>query len=180
MTKGRFSGSTVKEGVWPRRSWVLGSLLGAGACAEVYEASPTLPLDHQHDKGMQWVAKVSPLPPPEAPKKGKKRSSEELSADVLHMEHSLYRNKLSTHPGVPRMPYHGGYGDDASVGVRFIVSALRPKDGVHFIFVFVLGAALTPSAALCRLWRSWALLSAVSRKKKGAFRLPLPRSTGGR
>ncbi len=127
---GRFSGLVVKESLWPRNSWKLGRVIGSGACSEIYEATCQLTSKSNgrknlsSDKATSFVAKVSPLPEQKvvASKKQRKKYPEKASADVLHMEHSFYRNCLAGHPRVPRMPTDGGYGDDLTIGVRFMVS----------------------------------------------------------
>ncbi len=128
--EGRFSGMVVKESLWPRNSWKLGRVIGSGACSEIYEAMCQLTskgngiMNPSSDDAISFVAKVSPLPVQKVvvSKKQRIKSTEKASADVLHMEHSYYRNRLAGHPRVPRMPADGGYGEDSKIGVRFMVS----------------------------------------------------------
>ncbi len=119
----------MKESLWPRNSWKLGHLIGSGACSNIYEATCQQTSkgngsrNPSSDEALSFVAKVSPLPEQRVvvSKKPLNKNTEKASADVLHMEHSFYRNRLAGHPRVPRMPANGGYGDDAKIGVRFMV-----------------------------------------------------------
>ncbi|CAM9494455.1 unnamed protein product, partial [Discosporangium mesarthrocarpum] len=93
--------------------WRLGTRVGAGACSEVYEA------ECDGDLLGSFVAKVSPLPEKRGTEtKKRKRSEEELNADVLHGEYSLYSGFLRGHPNIPSMP-ESCYGDDK--GLRFLI-----------------------------------------------------------
>jgi hypothetical protein len=97
-----------------------GKLLGEGACSQVYEAF--LDSGSTGDAAdRSYVAKVAKLPAPVAHKKGAKRSTQQINADVLNAEHMLYRNFLSGHPQIPALPRNGGFGDDKASSLRFMI-----------------------------------------------------------
>ncbi|CAM9791210.1 unnamed protein product [Ectocarpus fasciculatus] len=100
--------------------WRLGALVGAGACADVYEAMDAS-AGATAESG-KFVAKICPLPVDLPPRPQWKRKEEKKKADTLYHEHMLYRGFL-----LPRLRNLGcvveipidGYGEDNNL--RYLV-----------------------------------------------------------
>jgi hypothetical protein len=101
--------------------WRLGKLLGAGACAQVYEA---IDVKSAASSAQAYVAKVCTLPTNVAALstggKKRKKSLQEKQADTLFYEYTCYNGFLRGHDSVPALPV-GCYGDDAASGLRYLV-----------------------------------------------------------
>jgi len=90
-----------REGLVLKGKWTLTSLIGKGACAEVWSVICS-------DKGVQaegsgWVAKICAAPEQisAADRKKKRKASEaEKAATTLSWEDQLYKNILRDHPSV--------------------------------------------------------------------------------
>lgn len=84
--------------------WKLGSLIGRGGCAEVYEVTDIRSQGGGREPPQRLVAKIAPLPSglPPAMKKGKKRkkTDQEKHADMIYYEYTLYKGFLLGHDGV--------------------------------------------------------------------------------
>jgi serine/threonine protein kinase len=101
--------------------WRLGKLLGAGACAQVYEATD---VKGAASSAQAYVAKVCTLPTNVAALstagKKRKKTLQEKQADTLFYEYTCYNGFLRGHDSVPALPV-GCYGDDTASGLRFLV-----------------------------------------------------------
>jgi hypothetical protein len=107
-----------------KKEWRVGKLLGAGACAEVYEVERVAVTARSGSRAAaaaaasttSLVIKVAPVPPPAA--KGKKANGDaKRAADTLFAEHLLYANVLNRSPR--RFGREVAYGE--SDGVRYLV-----------------------------------------------------------
>ena len=107
-----------------KKEWRVGKLLGAGACAEVYEVERVAVTARSGSRAAaaaaasttSLVVKVAPVPPPAA--KGKKANGDaKRAADTLFTEHLLYANVLNRSPR--RFGREVAYGE--SDGLRYLV-----------------------------------------------------------
>nr|CCA14307.1 casein kinase I putative [Albugo laibachii Nc14] len=104
---------SLHEGI-QLKSWILGKMVGSGACSEVYEVR------EEEKNAYDFVMKISPVDPPISLKKKKrKKTDRERNADALYAEQLLYRTYLNDHPGIPKLPDRA-CGED-KVGYRFLV-----------------------------------------------------------
>lgn len=72
--------------------WRLGALVGAGACADVYEATD-VSSEATAEPG-RFVAKIAQLPGDLSTRSGRELAAEERNADMLHYEKDLYWGHL--------------------------------------------------------------------------------------
>lgn len=94
--------------------WRLGALVGAGACADVYEAMD-VSAGATAESG-KFVAKICPLPVDLPPRPQWRRKEEKRKADTLYHEHMLYRGfllpRLRNLGCVVEVSAHGPVGQD--------------------------------------------------------------------
>ena len=110
-------------------AWVLGPLLGSGACCSgVYAGCPASSSSSSSGRSFdEWVVKVSPpLDPPPPPGAAKrKKSANQKCADALFHEYTIYNAhvlKLRSMGRVPDLPPGGrGYGECKASNVRYLV-----------------------------------------------------------
>ncbi|CAM9334145.1 unnamed protein product [Chrysoparadoxa australica] len=102
------------EGKVLKGKWEVGSFIGEGACAQVYEVKdvkgavkPAIPL----------VIKICPLPAAASGKK-RKKTPQQAAADTLYYENMVYQGYLLGFAPKPIVP-PGGYGEDQ--GYRYMV-----------------------------------------------------------
>ena len=106
------------------RTWVVGPLLGSGACCSgVYACSKVS--DAADDSFDQWVVKISP-PLDSVSRKTKRRSTNQIAADALFYEYTIYNSHLTKFRGLRRVPdlppYTArGYGECKTSNVRYLV-----------------------------------------------------------
>lgn len=86
------------------KNWVVGQKLGKGACAEVFVATPTVPIKNSPPAG--YVIKVAAIPANPKTQKGK---AQMRAANSLYAEYMVY-TKLFKCKGIPFLPLHA-YGD---------------------------------------------------------------------
>ena len=118
------------EGVVLKGKWTLGKFIASGACAEIYEVKfdeNTVRRDRLDEElvACGLVAKVVKEPPMlsgAAKKKKRKPSQEEIVANALSWEHTIYSSLLQgSGAAVPELPLRDNYGEDASHGLRFLI-----------------------------------------------------------
>jgi len=122
------SGSTAKPGLVLSNRWKLGSLLGEGACGQVFAVEDVTGAQTEH----AWVVKLAPLPPTPPPgvarKKNKTNDAMRRNADTLYMEQLIYKTYLMDVPHVPALPNLLSYGEDKGKGFRFLVMQRLGQD----------------------------------------------------
>lgn len=92
--------------------WTIGQKLGGGACANVFEATPSAPIKNSPASG--YVIKVAPVPSKPKTQKGKELMR---AANSLYAEYMVY-GKLFKCKGIPFLPLNA-YGE--ANGYRYIV-----------------------------------------------------------
>ena len=106
--------------------WKLGSVVGAGACGKVYNATLVAKTGgSQVNPDYEVVAKVIPM----GVGKGKQRKEQERLANTLNYEYMMYTGVLIGFPYAPRLP-DKFYGTD--LGVRYLVMEKLEEDLVGF------------------------------------------------
>lgn len=118
--------STATPGLVLSNRWKLGSLLGEGACGQVFAVEDVTGAQTEH----AWVMKLAPLPPSPPPgvarKKNKTNDAMKRNADTLYMEQLIYKNYLMSVAHVPVLPNVLSYGEDK--GFRFLVMQRLGQD----------------------------------------------------
>lgn len=109
-------------------NWKVKKFLGEGACAKVYEVTSTNKLND--NLGYEVVAKVIPLPGQKGGTKASKKEQERI-CNTLSFEYTLYTGLLYQFPYCPRNPLKF-YGDDTTLGVRYLVMERLEQDLVGF------------------------------------------------
>jgi serine/threonine protein kinase len=110
-------------------NWKVIRFLGEGACAKVYEVIPTSKLND--NLGYDVVAKVIPLPGQKTGGTKASKKEQERICNTLNYEYTLYTGVLYQFPFCPRNPLKF-YGDDATLGVRYLVMERLEQDLVGF------------------------------------------------
>ena len=98
--------------------WETVSLLGVGACAQVYKVRST-----SAAVGYDVVAKVIPL----STGKSKANKEQERICNTLNYEYMMYNGLLSSFPHKPRTPDRF-YGDDNNLKVRYLIMEQMDRD----------------------------------------------------
>jgi hypothetical protein len=86
--------------------WVVGKVVGEGACGRVYEVT-----NSQHLAGFPCVVKVIPL----ATGKGKAQKEQLALVNSLNHENQIYQGACLQFKYRPRLP-RAYFGDDATLG----------------------------------------------------------------
>lgn len=106
MAAASFEGSVLDS------KWIIGRVLGSGACSQVYEAKRISGND------LSFVVKLNQLPASSSKrKKNKHDTAMARFADLLYFEHVIYSTILNQHPRY--FAKSEGYGE--SDGVRYLV-----------------------------------------------------------
>ncbi|TYZ64131.1 hypothetical protein PybrP1_001655 [[Pythium] brassicae (nom. inval.)] len=100
------------------KNWKLGEKLGAGACSDVFAATPVRPTSAGAARFVVKVSQVPALSAAASKNKKRKKTPAERNADALYAEYLVYQSCLRDHARAPRLP-DGAYGEDK--GYRFLV-----------------------------------------------------------
>ena len=111
--------SNLSSGTVLGGRWQITSIIGEGACAQVYKVQPT----QSTTIGYDIVAKVVPF----AKGKSKADKQQERICNTLNYEYVMYNGLLSGFPHRPRTP-DKFYGDCKTFNVRYLVMEQLDRD----------------------------------------------------
>lgn len=122
----------LERGTVLGKKWVIGDLVGQGACGRVYAVSPngnnaasSYPSSSSSNSAHQWVSKVIALPEG----KGKAAKEQERLCNTLFYEYTLFHSQLSSFAFRPAIPdvlnFHGV---DDVLRVRYMVMQRFERD----------------------------------------------------
>lgn len=117
---------SLSSGTIVNNKWKIGSLVGEGACAKVYDVSPV-----GNKSETDLVMKVIGL---ETHLKGKKKTEQKIMCDTLYYEYTLYTGVLTGFPFLPYLPPNF-YGNDQTNNVRFLVLEKLDHDLKRFAII---------------------------------------------
>lgn len=112
--------------------WEVTSVVGEGACAQVYTVRPT-----QSTVGYELVAKVVPF----TGGSSKAHKQQDRICNTLNYEYMMYNGLLNGFPFCPRVP-EKFYGDDKELKVRYLVMERMDRD-----LVAVANSGTVPSSS---------------------------------
>ena len=117
---------SLKEGTVISDKWLVGKVIGTGACGIVYDVRPCNSNKKTYDYSL--VVKVIPLG--KGLSKAKAKEQERL-ANTLFYEYQLYVGHMSPFPYRPQLP-DNFFGSDDSIGVRYLVMEKLDMDLIKY------------------------------------------------
>ena len=117
---------SLKEGTIIGDKWVIGKVIGTGACGIVYDVKPCNSNKKTYDYSL--VVKVIPLG--KGLSKAKAKEQERL-ANTLFYEYQLYVGHISPFPFRPQLP-DSFFGSDDNLGVRYLVMEKLDMDLIKY------------------------------------------------